>query len=158
LTTTENIPGLPSTPSTLDYVFHPDGSITVPFTQAGSGATKIIIKSGGIIWPSQAVLESGQAKKSALVFQIKSTAISTTVHADVTVKGGGTQSVTVPAGTYQATVVDETVSETVEGVPTTIVVRTWLAPGIGPVQDEILTGGAASKAGTIDVLKSFTKG
>jgi hypothetical protein len=157
-TTIEHIAGLPSTPTTLDYVFHPDGSITVPFTEAGSGATKIIIKSGGIVWPSQAALESGTAQKSTLVSQIKSTAISTTVHAHVTVKGGGTQSVTVPAGTYQATVVNESVSETVEGIPTTIVVRTWLAPGIGPIQDEILTGAIGTKPTTINVLTSFTKG
>ena len=73
------------------------------------------------------------------------------------VKGGGTHSVTVPAGTYQATVVDQTMAETVLGHPVNIVVRTWLAPGVGPVKSEVLSKASATSAMNItEVLKSFT--
>lgn len=155
--THEDIPGLPTTPTSLAYIFHPGGSITVPYVQTGNGT--VTIKSGSIVWPSQAALDSGQPTKSTLVFTITAGGTTTTTSAHVTVQGGGVHSVTVPAGTYQATIVNETIGETIEGTQVTFVVRTWLAPGVGPVKSEILTGTTtASKAGTIDVLKSFTKG
>ena len=76
----------------------------------------------------------------------------------VTVKGGGTQSVTVPAGTYQATVVDQTMAETVLGHRVNTVVRTWLAPGVGPVQSEVLDKGTFGEGLLVrQELKSFTQ-
>lgn len=60
------------------------------------------------------------------------------VTAHVIVRGAGTQSVTVPAGTYNAAVVNMTMSEKPEGIPVSSVVRTWLAPGVGPVKSEVI--------------------
>jgi len=152
-----SIAGLPSTPTMLTYIFHNDGSITVPFAQVGNG--EVSIKSGSIVWPSTAVLNSGQPHKSTLVLQIKSAALNTTVHAHVTVQGNGTQSVTVPAGTYQATVVKETIAEKVSGISVDTVVTTWLAPGVGPVKSQVVAGRpTATESSISQVLKSFTKG
>ena len=58
--------------------------------------------------------------------------------AHVTVQGAGTQSVTVPAGTYNATVVNMTMSETIHGFAVSSEVRTWLATGVGPVKTEVI--------------------
>jgi len=155
--TVANVAGLPSTPTTLTYIFHPDGSITVPFAQLGNGS--VTLKSGSIVWPPTAVIDSGKPTRSTLVVQIKTAGLSSTVHADVTVKGGGPQSVTVPAGTYNATVVDETIAEKVEGISVTTTVRTWLAPGVGPVKTEVLASSlGASRSTVTDELKSFNKG
>jgi hypothetical protein len=152
-----NIAGVATKPTSVIYIFHSDGSITVPFQQVGSSS--VTIKSGAIIWPSQAQLNSGQSHSSKLVVSIHSAAISTTVNANIVVKGEGTQSVTVPAGTYSATVVNEAISEKVEGITVNIVVKTWLAPGVGPVKSEVLSSALGStKPEAIDVLKSFTKG
>jgi hypothetical protein len=154
LQTTPHVAGLPATTTDLVYIFHSDGSITVPFQQVGS--SDVTVKSGAIVWPSQAQLNSGQPEKSTLDVVIHSSSLSQTVHARIVVKGEGTQSVTVPAGTYSATVVNETVSEKFEGVSVSTVVRTWLAPGVGPVKSEVLSVTlGTTKAGAVDELKSF---
>jgi hypothetical protein len=152
-----NVAGLPATPSKVTYVFHSDGSVTVPFTQFANGAVRV--KSGSIVWPSAAVLASGQPHKSTLVFATTILGKSAQYTAHVTVKGGGTHTVTVPAGTYQAQVINETISEKVEGISISLQLRTWMAKGVGPVKTALLTkSGSASVPGVVDELKSFTKG
>lgn len=155
--THSDIAGLPNTPTTLSYQFNTDGSIEVPYAQVGGNT--VTIKSGGIVWPSRAELATGQPHTSTLVLQIKVAGRSVTVQAHVTVKGGGTASVTVPAGTYQATVVEETISEQVSGIDVSIEVKTWLASGVGPVKSVASTkSGSVSEVVSTEVLKSFTKG
>lgn len=155
--THSDITGLPTTPTTLTYQFNSDGSIEVPYAQVGNST--VTIKSGGIVWPPRAQLATGQPHTSTLVLQIKVAGRHVTVHAHVTVKGGGTQSVTVPAGTYQATVIEETISEQVSGISVSIEVRTWLANGVGPVKSVASTkSGSVGQIVSTEMLKSFTKG
>ena len=90
----------------------------------------------------------------AISFKTGGQTINEKVH--VTIKGGGTQSVTVPAGTYQATVVDQTMAETVFGHRVNTMVRTWLAPGVGPVQSEV-SGSSGEGLLVRQELKSFSK-
>ena len=84
---------------------------------------------GGILWPDAAVLASGQAYHSALRLLVIQT--GGYEDANVTVQGGGTTSVSVPAGTYQASVVDTVIA----AKAVTVAVTTWIAQGIGPVRD-----------------------
>jgi hypothetical protein len=141
----------------VTYTFHSDGSISVPFTQVGSTAIKVT--SGSIIWPSAADLSSGQTHTSTLTFELTVAGQVTHETAHVTVRGKGMQSVTVPAGTYQAQVIDETVSEKVDGVAVSLTVETWVANGVGPVKSELLSKTSTAGAPTtVEVLKSFTKG
>lgn len=152
-----NITGLPTTPTTLTYQLNSDGSIQVPYAQVGN--SEVTIKSGGIVWPSRAVLDSGQPHTSTLSLDINVAGHSVIVNAHVTVKGAGTQSVTVPAGTYQATVVEETISEHVEGIAVSVNVMTWLANGVGPVKSVASTKtGTVSEQVSSEVLKSFKQG
>jgi hypothetical protein len=75
--------------------------------------------------------------------------------ANVTVQGEGTTSVSVPAGTFQASVVTMTIA-TKAG---TVEVTTWLAQGIGLVKTRALIrapGGTGFL--TTDELQSFTRG
>ena len=154
----EDLPDLPHTTTTSTYVIHPDGSISVPLTQVGS--TDITVKSGSIVWPSAAQLASGQPQTSTLVVAINEAGKSMTVGAHIVARGAGTQTVHVPAGTYQATVVNETMTVKVMGFSVGVDVRTWLAPGVGPVKSEVSTKAAALSSGIVSeqVLKSFTKG
>jgi hypothetical protein len=141
----------------ISYVFYSNGSISVPLTQFGSDVT---IKSGSIVWPSLATIASGQPHTSVLVFSIKANGQVINERMHVTVQGGGTQSVTVPAGTYQATVVNQKMAESLYGHKGSFDVRTWLAPNVGPVKTELLGAlGALSGSGatTTQELKSFTK-
>jgi hypothetical protein len=149
---------LPHTATSAIFIIHPDGSISVPLTQVAT--TGVTIKSGSIIWPSAAQLASGQPNTSTLLVTIAEAGRTMTVRAHIVVRGAGTQTVHVPAGTYQATVINETMTEKVMGFHVTLDVRTWLASGVGPVKSEVLTkAGSLSNGITSEqVLKSFTKG
>jgi hypothetical protein len=140
----------------IQYIFHSDGSITYPSTQLGSTAT--IVK-GSIVWPPASVIASGQETHSTveIAADAGTTKINETAH--ITVKGDGTATVTVPAGTYSTTVVQMTETYTISGYTGTIVVKTWVAAGVGPVQSEaILEELGHSETVSHQELVSFTKG
>jgi hypothetical protein len=153
-----DLSGIPHTATSSTFVVHPDGSISVPLTQVGS--TAITVKSGSIVWPGAAQLASGQAYPSTLVVSINEGGHALTEKAHIVVRGAGTQTVHVPAGTYQATVVNETITVKVMSLAVGLDVRTWLASGVGPVKSEVFTkAGSLSNGITSEqVLKSFTKG
>jgi len=146
---------------TTYYVVHSDGSISLPFSQfntSGSGASVKLI-SGDIFWPPADQLSSGKAYHDALQIEVADGTVNQKVTAHVTVRGAGTQSVTVPAGTYNADVVNMTMAETVEGIPVSSVVRTWLAPGVGPVKSEVIIHeGTVDHVAAENQLVSFKAG
>lgn len=138
------------------YIFHSDGSISLPSSQLGTSAT--IIK-GGLYWPSAAVVNSGQSTSSTVEIALNNSSLHGTVTDHITVKGDGTATVTVPAGTYSATIVQMTEDFTIEGYNETIVVKTWMANGVGPVQDEaILSAAGRTEIASEQKLESFTQG
>jgi hypothetical protein len=150
-----------TTHTTAYYVVHSDGSISLPFSQfntSSSGASVKLI-SGNIFWPPASELSSGQAYHDVLKIEFSEDGIKQNVTAHVTVRGAGTQSVTVPAGTYNADVVNMTMSETIKGISVSSEVRTWLAPGVGPVKTEvILHEGSIDHVAAEDQLTSFKAG
>lgn len=125
---------------TAYYVIHSDGSISLPFSQfdTNSSGTSVKLISGSIFWPPAAELASGKAYHDTLRIDFIESGVKQKVDAHVTVQGAGTQSVTVPAGTYNATVVNMTMSETIHGFAVSSEVRTWLATGVGPVKTEVI--------------------
>jgi hypothetical protein len=150
-----------TTHDTAYYVVHSDGSISLPFSQFDTDSSGASVKliSGNIFWPPADELSSGQAYHDALKIEFSENGMQQNVTAHVTVRGAGTQSVTVPAGTYNADVVNMTMSETIEGIAVSSVVRTWLAPGVGPVKSEvILHEGSIDHIAAEDQLTSFTAG
>ena len=150
-----------TTHDTAYYVVNSDGSISLPFSQfdtSNSGASVKLI-SGSIFWPPADQLSSGKAYHDVLKIEFSEDGTTQNVTAHVTVRGGGTQSVTVPAGTYNADVVNMTMAETIEGISVSSVVRTWLAPGVGPVQSEvILHEGGTTHVAAENKLVSFKTG
>ncbi len=130
---------------TAGYTFYPDGTIGYP-APAVSG---LAVTGGGIRWPNATALASGHAYHSTLQLQVGGAQES----AGVNVYGAGTESVTVPAGTYQASVVETTISAKGE----TIVVTTWIAQGVGTVKTQIQVTGAGTAGLTTYELLSFTK-
>jgi len=98
---------------------------------------------------------SGRPYHSVLNIKLSSGQYET---ANVTVQGGGTQSVSVPAGTYRATLVNMTMVTKVGGFTTTAVMKVWAAPGTGPVKTEQLIRAAGkTQRITTSSLVSFTK-
>jgi hypothetical protein len=147
--------------TTAYYVVHSDGSISLPFSQfdTNSSGASVQLISGNIFWPPADELSSGKAYHDALKIAFSDDGMKQNVTAHVTVRGGGTQSVTVPAGTYNADVVNMTMSETIEGIAVSSVVRTWLAPGVGPVKSEvILHEGSTDHIAAVNELVSFKAG
>jgi hypothetical protein len=150
-----------TTHDTAYYVVNSDGSISLPFSQFNTSSSTASVKliSGNIFWPPADQISSGQAYHSALKIEFSSGGMDQHVTAHVTVRGAGTQSVTVPAGTYTADVVTMTMSETIEGISVSSVVKTWLAPGVGPVKSEvILHEGGTDHIAAEDQLTSFKLG
>jgi hypothetical protein len=122
------------------YVFHSDGSITLPFSQfgqTGSSTATIKLISGTLEWPPASVIDSGQPTTSTLVISYDLSGQKLTATAHITVKGEGTQSVTVPAGSYNATILNMDEAFTLEGHTEAIDIKTWVASGVGPVQTEV---------------------
>jgi hypothetical protein len=140
-------------------IFRPDGSIQVPLTQFANAS--VTLESGAIVWPSSAQLASGQPYHDTIVMKIDEAGHRETMKMPVTVVGQGTSSVTVPAGTYNATLIDETMATSVDGYKISIAVRTWVANGVGPVKSEVFSdmlGGSSATPMSTEELVSFTKG
>jgi hypothetical protein len=136
----------------LIFVFHPDGSITYPVADVGGQTTS----SDGILWPPASVIASRQPVRQQVTMHTGSG--SQTDLVQTTVQGAGTATVTVPAGTYQATIVNVTMTVPFGGGSITVEVRTWFAADVGPVESETLT----SRGGNTTVtarsgLASFIK-
>jgi DUF3108-like len=150
-----------TTHDSYEYIIEPNGQIALPtsqFAPSSSGVTFKII-SGGIFWPSAAQLASGQPVHTTLTMEFTVAGKTQTITEHITSQGQGTQSVTVPAGTYSASVVNVQEAATIDGYNTTIDDKTWLASGVGPVQSELITvDGGKTSLTSKEELVSFVKG
>jgi hypothetical protein len=127
------------------YVFYPDGTIGYPVAPING-----VSVAGVVRWPDAASLASGRAYHSVLRAQAGQGET-----ANVIVQGEGTTPVSVPAGTFQASVVTMTIA-TKAG---TVEVTTWIAQGVGVVKTMALIRAAGkTELLTISELRSFTKG
>jgi hypothetical protein len=149
------------THDSYDYIVESNGQIALPtseFAPSSSGITFKII-SGGIYWPSAAQLAGGQPVHTTLTMEFTVAGKTQTISEHITSQGQGTQSVTVPAGTFSATVVNVQESAAIDGYNTTIDDKTWLASGVGPVQSELITvDGGKTNLTSKEELVSFVKG
>jgi hypothetical protein len=145
------IPG--SNTATQKYLFYDNGQIGFPISSS-HGIT--LVSGNGIVWPNAADLASGKSFHSTSKIKLTSGQYET---ADITVQGGGTESVSVPAGTYQATVVNMTIVTHVGSFSTTLTVKEWTAPGVGPVKTvELIKAAGKTQTTSTEALLSFTKG
>jgi len=144
----------PARSSTLEYyIFYADGQIGFPVHEPNGVS---VVSSNGVRWPDAADLASGRAFHSVLNARLSDGRYET---ADVTVQGGGTTSVTVPAGTYQASLVTMTMVMQLGNFTSTAVVKVWTAPEAGPVKSEqFITAAGKTTLTTTEALLSFTKG
>ncbi len=150
-----------TTSSHFSYIIEPNGQIMLPFSQFDSSESGVSVKlvTGGLYWPSAAELASGQAHHSTLTIDFTVAGKTEQVVTHITATGGGTQSVTVPAGTYSATVVNMLESEKFDGISLSTDIKTWLASSVGPVQTEIISvDGTTQGVTNKEELTSFVKG
>ncbi|HUL26621.1 MAG TPA: hypothetical protein VLW44_12725 [Streptosporangiaceae bacterium] len=134
-------------------LFGSSGSISMPLPSLGSSTFKI--ESGGIVWPSHAQIMSGQPYHSTVKAAVTIAGQVHNVSTHVTVQGAGSATVTVPAGTYHTTLINDTLTESFMGASISLRIQTWLASGVGPVKSEVTTNGTTIST---EELKTFTKG
>jgi hypothetical protein len=150
-----------STHASYEYIVEPNGEIALPtsqFAPSESGVTMKVL-SGGVYWPSAAQLASGQPVHTTLSMEITVAGKTQTITEHITSQGQGTQSVTVPAGTYSASVVEVQESAAIDGYNTTLDDKTWFASGVGPVQSELIdVDGGKTSIDNKEELVSFVKG
>ena len=151
VTMSETISGTTAKTTQQTYIFYANGQIGYPVNGANGVS---VVGSGGVLWPDAADLASGQDYHSVLRVRVSNTVPAKYETADVTVRGGGTASVTVPAGTYQATIVDMILAMKVGSFSTSVLIKTWTAPGTGPVKSEVsvLAAGNTDVATTEELL------
>jgi len=155
VTMSETISGTPEKTTQETYIFYANGQIGYPVNEPNGVS---VLDSGGVLWPDAADLASGQDYRSVLHVRVNSVPPSYKT-ANVTVRGGGTASVTVPAGTYQATIVDMVLATKVGSFSSSVLVKTWTAPGTGPVKSEVsVLAAGKTEVTTTEELLSFTRG
>jgi hypothetical protein len=138
---------------TQKYVFYDNGQIGYPIS-TNHGIT--LVSGNGIVWPNAADLASGKPFHSTSKIKLSSGQFEA---ADITVQGGGNESVSVPAGTYQATLVNMTIVTHVGSFTTTITVKEWTAPGTGPVKtEELIKAAGKTQLTSTEALLAFKKG
>jgi hypothetical protein len=149
--------------TTLVYFFHSDGSITsseLPQARRGSVVT-ISGSSSGVWWPPATVIGSRRPVKVDVPTTLSGGERTYKTRAHITVQGEGTATVTVPAGAYRATVVSQRTTMSFFGLGSlTFITKTWLALGVGPVQEQLTlinTAGSRHVVATLE-LESFSKG
>jgi hypothetical protein len=137
----------------LTWLFHPNGTITYPITE--DLGIKIIRSSGAFILPSATEVASGKAYHSTLSLTFALDGKDYTEVAHITMRGAGTQTVTVPAGTFKnAIVLDSTFDMALEGVSFDMQMKFWIAKGVGEIKGSV---GGFGSADTLE-MESFTQG
>jgi hypothetical protein len=150
-----------ATHASYEYIVQPNGQIALPTSQFAPSTAGLTMKivSGGIFWPSAAQLASGQPVHTTLVMELTIEGKTQKITEHITSQGQGTQTVTVPAGTYSTSVVNVEEAATVDGFKTDIDDKTWLATGVGPVQSELVSvDGGKTDITSKEELTSFVKG
>jgi hypothetical protein len=139
MSSTTDLPGTAAAVQPV-YVFYPDGTIGYPVPPVNGVSVPGVVR-----WPDAAGLASGKIYRSVLQTQAGK--------ANVTIQGFGTTSVKVPAGTYQASVVQTIIYAQGQTVEVTV----WIAQGTGPVKTQVLIRAPGGTGLTTNELLSFTK-
>ncbi len=96
VTMSQTVSGRTTKTTQQTYIFYANGTIGYPVNEANGVS---VVDSGGVLWPDAADLASGRDYRSVLHVRVSNTVPARYETANVTVRSGGTASVTVPAGT-----------------------------------------------------------
>ena len=125
----------------VEYIFHEDGSLTVPYNSAPDGSdAEVTVTSGEMRFPTPAEFEAATPITGALTVTVVTAGQTINQEIAFTIAGQGVESVTVPAGTYDARRLgqDLTVDMPELGVTgLTVNSVSWLAEGVGAVRTEL---------------------
>jgi hypothetical protein len=146
--------------SPVDYVFHQDGSLSVPYQSIPTGGAQVTVKGdGSMLWPSVAEFEAGTPKTGTIEVSAAVNGTTTEETVDFAIAGAGTESVTVPAGTYSARKLSQKLTVAIPSLGVTgieVDATTWLAKGVGNVRTEV--PGLLGTQAIVAQLVKFTPG
>lgn len=134
----------------VEYIFHEDGSLTVPYNSApdGSGA-EVTVTSGAMRFPTLAEFESATPVTGQLTVTVVTEGQTINQEIAFTIVGQGVESVTVPAGTFDARRLGQDLAVSMPDLGVTDIrvnSVSWLAEGTGVVRTELAdllgTGGS----------------
>ena len=131
------------------FIAGADGSVTFGSTSF-MGAK---LASVNVSWPSPAALTPGRPRTSTVTGSF----LGFKTSERLTITEVGPATVTVPAGTYQATLIEPTVTSRGGGRE---VIKSWVVNGIGQVKTEtnVTVKGERTAVSLVQELTSFTKG
>jgi hypothetical protein len=134
---------------TAQFTAAADGSVT--FSSASVMGARLAFPS--VSWPSPAALPPGRPRTTTIT---QAGLLGSKVTEHITVTDLGPAPVTVPAGSYQATLLEQTVTA---GAGSQDTVKAWIVNGIGQVKTETtVTVEGKPFATSVETLTSFTKG
>ena len=134
---------------TAQFTDAADGSIT--FTSTSFMGARLAFSS--VSWPSPTALTPGRPRTTTIT-QTGLLGSKTTEH--ITITDLGPAQVTVPAGSYQATLLEQTVTA---GAGSQSTVKAWIVNGIGQVKTQTtVTVEGKPFASSAQTLTSFTQG
>lgn len=131
----------PDFTDSVDYLFHADGSLSVPYQSIPDNSGALVeIHDGELLWPTTAEFEAGTPKTGVINLTVTADGTPFDQSISFTITGQGVESVTVPAGTYDARKLLQSMlisipSAGLENLP--IDATVWLAEGVGQVRSEV---------------------
>lgn len=131
----------PDFTDSVDYIFHADGSLSVPYQSLpDTSGAQVEIENGEMVWPTTAEFEAGTPKTGTInvTVTVDGSAFEQVITFSIT--GQGVESVTVPAGTFEARKLLQAMRVTIPSAGMTdlpIDSTVWLAEGIGQVRSEV---------------------
>lgn len=144
----------------VEYVFHADGSLTVPYQSLpDTSGAQVTVKSGELVWPSTEEFEAATPKTGTIELTSEAAGVSLELSAAFTITGAGVESVTVKAGDFDARKLAQVIEISVPTLSTEsfeVSTTTWLAEGTGMVRTEI--PGLFGAGATVVELVKFTPG
>lgn len=157
VTVTEVVSSAAGEPVTIQRTMHTaaDGSLRMnagSFFGFGSAGFTVTTEGDDIVIPPVADLEAGRETSGSTFVEMSGAGMSMRNDVNYTVKGAGRESVTVPAGTAEAYVVEISldINSSVAGA-TTGTGRYWFVPGFGLVRQEFAV---TVMSGTTELVSS----
>lgn len=149
----------PDFTDSVDYVFNPDGSLSVPFQTLPAAGGTVTVNSGELQWPTSAEFAAGTPRTGQITASIDTAGTVTNQTIDFTIVGAGVEDVAVTAGTFTARKLLQNLLVSLPDLGVTglaINSTSWLAEDVGAVRTEVTD--AAGGATIVQQLVSFTAG
>lgn len=124
-------------PFELEYVVRDDGSVAVPFQTFDAGAGAEVEASGDLVWLGPDQFAAGESEEGELVLDVDAGGQSTSADVTFVVEPQGVETVTVPAGEFEASHMRIDLTIDTQGVTQDLGIDLWFVQGVGFVKQAV---------------------